>query len=627
MMKLWKKVLLMLLMSAFVLSGCKGPADEPDNPDQPDNPDKPIIDTTVPDLVSENAPIGYQNIPVPNSYDEISESILYKTFYFDSDNGKDANDGLSKNSPKKSIGEANRIIENAVEETPTKLLFKAGSYFSQTLKVLSFGAKKESPLIIDVYDVTNTEKYAKISSTPNCVEVSGSNVRISGLELFAPTAQRGFYVYTTLSGMMSDVVIKDNYIHDINFLWEDLSEGNRPQDVLYSTINPNDICPSDRYIYQYSGIYFTASTNKFPGASWFENVWIQGNNIERVSRAGIFINSDWVRRPGLEWGNNRYHNDETGWYPHQNFNVLNNNISYAGGDSIVVIAVNGGYIHGNTSYHAQYLGRGGYYSAGIWSHSSKNLIFQYNEAAYTHLPSGTGDGQGFDIDIGNSNILFQYNYSHNNQGGGILLCNRPSEEIIYNADGTFVMDEDKLPVSEKRHSNWETVVIRNNVFVDNGDATFHIQGKIEKLSIENNTIIIPGENSEQGIVKSNAWGDGNITGKDWRFVNNIFALRQKRASKFELDFCPDAVVENNVFYNFEDTFLTQKVKKHTNSHTYNPGLDMRAEAGLANMAAFIPSESKCLESGIILKRMTSADFAQNLAKDIKYVGAFCAVKK
>lgn len=593
------------LSAAFLLAGCNTGGAPADN----------------------GTDVEYEDVPAPASYAAISSDISYTTYYFDSENGNDQNDGLTENSPKQTVDAANRIIDGCTEEVPTQILFKAGSEYASTLKVISFAAKEESPLLIGVYGATEDEPYALFSAEQNCVEVSGSNVRISGLELACPTAFRGFYVYTTQSGATSNIVLSGNYVHDINFIWDDLSEGNRPEDVPYETVSANDVCPTERYIYQYSGIYFTASTGKFPGASWFENVWIEQNTIERVARAGIFINSDWVRRPGIDWGYNPYHDDETGWYPHKNFNILENDVSYAGGDSIVALGVNGGFIQGNVSYYAQFLGRSGYYSAGIWSHSSKNLVFQFNEAAYTYLPSGAGDGQGFDIDIGNSNILFQYNYSHHNEGGGILMCNHPTDQILYNEDGSFVQDEDGLPVSERLHSYWGNVTVRNNVFADNDNTVFHIQGKIADLSIENNTIVIPGENGEQGIVRSNSWGDNTVLGENWSFVNNIFYLRNKRTSRFDLDFCPNATIENNIFYNFEDTMLTEKVNNPVNCTTFDPGLSsVQALPGIENMANFVPGNEQCLTAGKLLEKMAKADYAGNAADGKNYAGAFCSVK-
>lgn len=413
---------------------------------------------------------------------------------------------------------------------------------------------------------------------------------------------------------MSNVVLKGNYLHDINFNWYLTDDPEDVETIDIVRVNPWTVCSNDRYTYQNSGIYLTASTTPEQGASWFENVWIEQNEITRVSRAGIFINSDWARRPGLGWGYNNYVDDQTGYYPHKNINVLNNDVSYAGGDSIVVTCTDGGFIQGNTSYHAQYLGRPGYYSAGIWCLSSKNLVIQYNEAAYTSFgpDAGGGDGQGFDIDGSNQNILFQYNYSHHNAGGGILLITAPTTDENGN----------------KLYTDWKYVTIRNNVFADNDGTVFHIQGKVEKLFVENNTIVIPGDNSNQGIIKSNEYADSSATGKDWVFTNNIFYLREERSTTFEVDYCPNVKFANNIFYNFGDYFLEDEVPNASNCYTFNPGItSSEAKDGLENMAQFAPSNSNCFAAGGMLGMILQADYAGNVAVGKQYVGAFCDIKR
>ena len=566
----------------------------------------------------------YQEVPTPSTYDAISDSVQYTTYYFDSVNGNDANDGLSEATPKQSVAEANRIIQSCRGDVPTKVLFKAGSYYTETLKVDSFIASEKAPLLIDVYGVTETAQYATFSSAPNCVEVTGSNVRISGLELTCPSAEKGFYVHTKRAGALMNVVLQGNYIHDINFLWSDLTPGNRPGEVSHDTVDVEAVCPSSRYAYSYGGIYFSSDTDDHTGASWFENVWVEENKIERVSRVGIFMTSSWIKRPGIEWGNNRYYDSETGWYPHRNINVLNNHISYTGGDALALIGVEGGFIQGNVAYYAQYLWRTNYYGVAIWSHSCRNLVFQYNEAAHTYVVEDYGDGQGFDIDIGNSDILFQYNYSHHNDGGGLLICNRPSDEIMFNEDGSYANLVDGVPVAQTSYCSLKNIIIRNNVFADNGDTAFHIQGKVSDISITNNTIVIPGTNVNQGIIRSNEWCDASVLGENLEFVNNIFYLRNKGVSRFELDFFPNAVFENNVFYNFEDTFLTAKVKNHVNSYTFNPGLDgVTAMDGIENMKAFVPSDSRCYTDGKSLAVMAKVDSENHSAISKKYIGAFC----
>ncbi|WP_458788369.1 hypothetical protein, partial [Vallitalea sediminicola] len=55
---------------------------------------------------------------------------------------------------------------------------------------------------------------------------------------------------------------------------------------------------------------------------------------------------------------------------------------------------------------------------------------QYNEAYLTH---GTRDGQGFDCDYYSTGTTFQYNYSHDNEGGFMLVCSPKNSTINYHS--------------------------------------------------------------------------------------------------------------------------------------------------------------------------------------------------
>ena len=58
---------------------------------------------------------------------------------------------------------------------------------------------------------------------------------------------------------------------------------------------------------------------------------------------------------------------------------------------------------------------------GIWAYDSSNVTIQFNESYSNHTSSGK-DGGGFDLDINVKNSILQYNYSHDNDGAGYLLC-------------------------------------------------------------------------------------------------------------------------------------------------------------------------------------------------------------
>lgn len=569
-------------------------------------------------------------------YPEYSEVDLsdYTVYYFDGENGNDENDGLTEDTPKSSVSAANRIIAKVRADSPTKILFKAGSVYENVLNVGKFKATLKKPLIIDSYGKTSEKPYAVFKGAPSCIEVTAGNVRISGLEITNPNAIRGIYAYTVEKGALENVVLSGNYLHDINFDFEAglpknlQDKGTKPEDIEDITapstkLNVAAVCPTDKFTYANSAIYFDAPTTKATGASWFENVWVDGNIIERVSRDALFVTSNWIRRPGIDWGVNDYISDDNGWYPHKNFNVVNNRVSYTGGDGMVVLGTDGGYMQNNTLYHAQYLGRGGYYNAGLWIHSCRNFVMQYNEAAYTHKQNGAGDGQGFDIDIGNVNVTFQYNYSHHNQGGGILLCTNGTRMPVYDENGDYVLDEIGLPVMEYK-TIWNNVTVRNNVFADNDCAVFTHSDALKNLNIVNNTIIMKGESGSEKVIEPNGFFS-NVLIENFNFKNNLFYLRNKRNISFEIVYCPTVSVENNLFYNFNDNILDSVNAK--DSCFLNPEFEgVVAENGLEKAQAFKVKNSKILSLGKYLERMNAFDYSKNLAKNKNYIGAFAVAK-
>jgi len=91
------------------------------------------------------------------------------------------------------------------------------------------------------------------------------------------------------------------------------------------------------------------------------------------------------------------------------------------GSGIMMEDVDGGIIEFCEAYHNGYDGGcrvGGPY--GIWAAVANNVIIQHCESHHNH--AGKGDGGGFDFDGGTTNSVLQYNYSHDNEGPGYLIC-------------------------------------------------------------------------------------------------------------------------------------------------------------------------------------------------------------
>lgn len=187
------------------------------------------------------------------------------------------------------------------------------------------------------------------------------------------------------------IVIKNVRVHDV---MGGKGDGSRPQ----STQNWS------------SGISVRAVATK-KNATYVDDVLIENCEVSNVRRSGIIVASNFNSPIALAEGS----------YSH-NITVRNNIVNNIWGDGIVIAGVDGGVIEHNIAYDTNLMSLNGYPTAnvGIWGIHSNNLTFRYNESYLCHT---THDGYGYDIDGDNNNIVFEHNYSHDNDGGFMLLVN------------------------------------------------------------------------------------------------------------------------------------------------------------------------------------------------------------
>lgn len=640
-------------------------------------------------------------------YPAISEEneAKYVTYYFAAD-GNDEAAGTSGNAPLKSVAKANEIIANA-GETPTKLLFKAGdtfvceyeenhAYKKGELLLAGHSAKEETPLVVGVYAKTEENRRAILTSEATAVSeivrIRESNTRVFDLELTGEKIKAGVRIYseqgteTKNGGAMKNVVASGLYIHDINVNYtgnqsekiraayaaalEKKSQGvfdympdpETDFDNDASSIDDVQSIVSDgAFNYGTGGVMMGAGTSRVNGPTWLENVWIENNEIERVARCGMFLSGSWVRRPGWDNGTGSYYYDEEtgeekGYYPLKGIVVRGNTLDYTGGDGIVLLNARDSFVENNISYHAQYLGRSSSsnfqagYSVPIWLHSCTNVLMQYNEAAHCFMANGCHDGQGFDIDIGNRNIVFRYNYSHHNAGGGLLITNRSTTDLVYDKDGekkaedswydmngNLVTGDDNLnkgiPVKEKWYILLENIYVHNNVFAYNDLRVFNFAGPTKNLQICNNTVLLDGKERKRGsemrLLLSEDMGNTGVRAKEWLFANNIFWQKQPQPVIFDETFSDSCVLENNVFYNFEDAFFDfGAASMHLSSTVFgkysreNPDLaETEAKNGIGSAQKIAARAAYLKDFAAYQKIMQRKDLCGGSASGEKYVGA------
>ena len=580
---------------------------------------------------------AYSVAPSPATIDYAD----YKTYYFDYEAGKDNNSGLSEISPKKSLSELASLVKTVTAETPVRICLKRGATFYGNVILNGYEATEEKPLVIDAYG-DEDDGYPIVYGTGSetainaVIKINEGNIRIANLEVTGPTAYQGIYAVPARLGALKNVVVENCYVHDINFNWiyDTKPSETDPDDVDVAKVCPeykSDGVSFGRYKYrQYGGIIFENNTTDFP--SWFENIIVTGNRVENIGCVGLYIMNRWANRPGVGYGFNKYvddtadHNDLStglGYYPHKNITFSYNVSDCIGKDALILSGVEDSFVEGNVSYRANYLGRVGYWNAAIWVFSARNVIFQYNEAAYTYMRHGSQDAQGFDIDNSCNNVYVRYNYSHHNEGGGILICNARTQIVRYNPDGSFVNGGE----AEQIWGTWENNFIQNNVFAYNGrtdestrSAFITVARTTNKLYASNNLVVLRGDIEGQSVINTE---DASGICSDHIYANNIFYCASPVEAKLTISHMIDYTFHNNAYYNLGEDILAT-----ANDTAAITDLDPQIAApqdcnGFDKVLAFAPSNASVFTRGVTLAWAIEKDIAGKAATGKNYLGAFC----
>ncbi|MFI3305137.1 MAG: right-handed parallel beta-helix repeat-containing protein [Rikenellaceae bacterium] len=443
------------------------------------------------------------------------DETQYTRYYFDAESGDDANDGLSESTPYKSLA---MITAELLATERVMILLKCGTTFdSQSISLTNVNSSEDFPLIIDSYGAGDRPMVA--SNSYQCVTIECDNVRIRNIAFTNPGGYRGIYIIDeNREGAHMNIEITGCRFEYIN--WQDPS-GVRS----YTGIDPSNLdveSIASNYSKEYGGIFITVDivdeTNPRE-PRWYENLYITNNEFYQCCRTGVLLNS----RDGCLTDS-----DLTATiYPSKNVVIKGNKLEYIGGDGVVIMGAEDVFIESNKLFYANFLGRSGNASAGLWPFKSTNTYVQYNEVGYTQWDNGSGDAEGLDIDHGNKNTYVQYNYIHHNEGGGILLCATIFE-----------------------HTN---SLIRNNIFYRNGGSKkgsfMNITSEVTNVKAYNNLVVL--DNVNKQVIYNDDWYEtGNA--KNIELYNNIFYSVEPTIGVFQHECIENFVVSNNLYYNLGD---------------------------------------------------------------------------
>lgn len=407
---------------------------------------------------------------------------LNTTYFVDAASGSDGNAGTSQAAAWKTLAKVNTMTFAAGD----KILLRAGQQWVEQLKPrgsgvsgnpITVGSYGEGPRpIVDGRDVPGGGAGGAAVLLHNV-----SHWTVSGLEVVnddgtnnvGTTSARGLnrsgiMVYNTSGTGKYGIVIRDNYVHSVNGCFE-CSGANAQTN---------------------GGIAVVADTMNglSNGSSSYDGVQILDNVVERVGRVGIVFNDN-----------------STGFLFYLVAqNALSKNVTIAGnrlkdieGDGIILNGSVNNLIERNridTAGLVTVQGSTQPGTVGMFISKTINSVMQYNEVSGVRF--NVVDGQAYDVDLLTSNSVVQYNYSHDNEGGAILLMGG----LFSGTDATVRYN---LSV--------------NDAFVANGVFTLS-SGLMYGAKIYNNTAYIAPGLASRPTYQAGWDGDNN---NPWIFRNNL----------------------------------------------------------------------------------------------------------
>lgn len=420
-----------------------------------------------------------------------------RSFFVDSDSGDDGNPGTSEASPWRTLTNV-----NASDLKPgDQVLLKAGSHFLGQLYPKSPGESRGTnvdPIRIRPYGtgpkplIAGEGKYKAAVYLYNFDVCEISDIEITNQGTEREAERTGVLVQAEDFGTAHDIRLLQLFIHDVNGSL--VKEAGGGQGILWQN---------------------EAGTR----LSRFDGLLIEGCHVARCERNGIMGYGNW---------------DRARWYPSLHVIVRNNLIEEIPGDAIVPIGCENALIERNVVRNFTRLLPDTEAAAGIWPWGCDGTVIQFNEVSDHKSPT---DAQGLDSDWDCRRTVIQYNYSHDNEGGFLLVCNNGG------AEPRLVLCDD--------------TVVRYNISINDGLRTigpkagfspaFHISGPVRRTRIYNNLVYVPAKPKstiDTTMIKMDNWGGPWPT--DTWFANNIFFVVP--TARYSMGGSERNVFTHNVFF-------------------------------------------------------------------------------
>lgn len=508
------------------------------------------------------------------------------TYYVDSVEGDDGNDGTSPEKAWKSLEKV-----NATEFQPgDRLLFRAGRSWTGQLWPKGSGTK-EAPIVLDSYG--EGSRPLILGNTTMMKETDGDYFKGAAVVLHN---QEYWEIHNleitntgseTSCGPEADVdKVKDIRRIGVSISSRGKGDGKETYEHIYlDNLYIHDVTGS---IDRNNGGILVVSQHGANRTN-FADVRIENCTIDNIIGNGITTTSDYVQQymgteetggnptkwgefPGkttVDWGTDPQ-------FKAKNIQVRGCTLRNIWCDGILTLNVDRPVVEYNVCSNTCYA-YGAY--ATIWPHSSNDALMQFNEVYDTRYVGA--DGQAFDVDYNCDNAVLQYNYSHDNEGGFLLLMESANYPVI------------RYNISQNDGTKGTTIGLMdlNAGFVQIYNNTFYSDVPVFSTRIEG------------GLA-----GNGVI-------ANNIFYAKEPVAmTGWATDLKKSYEYHNNAVYQYSS------LPEDDGIITAEPGLTAPGTAGLGwdSVDGYqLKPDSPCIDKGIQIENNGGRDYWGNPLSDGK----------
>jgi hypothetical protein len=385
-------------------------------------------------------------------------------YYVDPTAGSDSNSGRSPEAAWRSLEKINATVFKPGD----RILLKSGSAWTGRLHPLGSGTPGK-PIVLDRYGRGRRPLIEGGGVSGGAVALEDQQYwSIRNLEVTnhgsAEPRKIGIQVLNNCAGALSGIEVRGCEIHQVDGVLEQYADGKAS-----------------------GAIVFSVTARDLARPSFWNDIRIEDNTIHDVAREGILLQSLWVNKPADPNSNWKGLGPYT---PSTNVYISGNTLERIGGDGIIPWCVKGAVIEHNLVRQANNNSvKQGHVA--IWPYFCEDVVFQFNEVCETRTKY---DGMAFDFDNSDRNCIYQYNYSHDNEGGFLNMC----------CDGNGNGDIARYNISQN-----DGCIAGSRVFLvhGNGNHNYHIY---------NNTVYV--HNGDPQVFEQ----DGDCNGSSILFTNNLF---------------------------------------------------------------------------------------------------------